>query len=293
MTTTARWGSYLALGDSFTEGLWDALGEDGRPDPNLSEWATANANHPDERNVRMRGWADILAMHLARRRDEGQTFHYGNLAVRGLLLPAIVERQVPQALEIKPDLVSLVAGGNDILRPAVDVDHITDLLESAVVTLRDAGIDVLLSTGFDAKRLPIISATRPRVGMFNSTVWSIARRHGAYVLDTWGMQTLQDERMWSADRIHLLAEGHRRVAQAALVGLGLEPDDPAWDDPLVPLPSRPTLVQLGIEVAWLRQHAYPWAQRRLHRDPGGVNRYPKLPELVLVPPSVEDAIPLP
>lgn len=292
-STPARWGSYMALGDSFTEGLWDALGADGRPDPELSAWATDHPHHPDERNVHLRGWADILAMQLARRRREGEPFRYANLAVRGRLLGPILEEQVPVALEARPDLVSLVGGGNDILRPAVDVDAITEALEEAVVQLRGAGIDVLLCTGFDVKGTAIISATRCRVGIFSSHIWSIARRHGAYVMDMWGMRSLRDERLWSADRIHLLADGHRRVAQAALVGLGLEPDDPAWDDPLTPLPSRPTLVQLGIDAAWVRQHAYPWATRRLRHASSGDERVAKLPDLVVVPPRVAESGVLP
>lgn len=288
LPTPARWSSYLALGDSFTEGLWDVLGPNGRPDAEVSEWAAANPHHPEISEVRLRGWADILAMQLARRRPEGEALRYGNLAIRGRLLGAIVAEQVPVALEMRPALVSLVGGGNDILRPAVDVDGIAAQLEDAVAQLRAAGIDVLLATGMDAKGSALIGATRYRVGLLNSHVWSIARRQGAHVLDIWGMRSLHDERMWTSDRIHLRADGHRRVAQAALVALGLEPDDPAWDDPLAPLPSRPTLAQLGVDAAWVRQHAYPWATRRLRQNSSGAEREPKLPELVVVPAEGHD-----
>lgn len=286
MTEIPRWDSYLAMGDSFTEGLWDVLGTDGRPDPEMSTWCT---EHPDEQPARrapLRGWADILATQLARRRGPGHEFRYANLAIRGRLIGPIIEEQLPVALEAKPALVSLVGGGNDLIRPAVDLDGVTDQLEAAVAALREAGIDVLLSSGFDARSSGLVSATRRRAGIFTANLWSIARRHGAYIMDPWGMRSLQDERLWSADRIHLLADGHRRVAQAALVALGLEPDDPNWDDPLVPLPSRPTLEQLGVEASWVRQHAYPWATRRFRRTSTGHDRRPKLPDFIVIPPDV-------
>lgn len=252
------WSRYVALGDSFTEGLWDA-------DP----------VQPDT----LRGWADVLAGHLSARRQAfgDPPLEYANLAIRGRLLGAIVEEQLPAALELEPDLVSLIGGGNDVLRPAIDVDAIAAELEYAVIRLRSAGIDVLLGTGMDSADSPLIRATRGRVATLNSHVWSMARRHGAYVLDVWGMRCLRDWRMWSEDRIHLTSDGHARVAQAALVALGLDPDDAAWDDPLTPLPPTPAAERLRWNVDWLRNHVYPWATRRLRRRSTGDVRIPKRP----------------
>src|SRR5699024_8083505 len=90
----------------------------------------------------------------------------------------------------------------------------------------------LLATGADTRFAPLLAAIRPKVAVFNAHVWSIARRTGAHVVDVWGLRALQDERMWAEDRIHLTPEGHHRVAQAALVGLGLEPDDADFGAPL-------------------------------------------------------------
>ncbi|WP_253182107.1 SGNH/GDSL hydrolase family protein [Cellulosimicrobium cellulans] len=259
-----RWTSYVAIGDSFSEGLWD-------PYPGKED--------------HQRGWADLLAQHLAVRRVQAgaEPLRYANLAIRGRKLPAILTEQVPAALELRPDLVSLVGGGNDILRPSADVDRLSRTLEDAVARLRAAGVDVLLATGFDASRSPVVNLTRPRVGVFNANLWAIARRHGAYVLDLWGMRALQDWRMWSDDRIHLTPEGHRRVAQGALVGLGQEPDDAAWDDPLAPLPPAPVLDRARQNAQWVRTHLLPWAQRRLRGTSSGDHRVPKAPELLPVP----------
>src|SRR5690606_36668281 len=89
------------------------------------------------------GWADLLAAEIsARRVAAGEPpLEYANLAVRGRLLRPILTEQVPQALRMAPDLVSIVGGGNDILRPGVDVDVLARNLEAAVAKARAAGAD--------------------------------------------------------------------------------------------------------------------------------------------------------
>jgi hypothetical protein len=169
-----------------------------------------------------------------------------------------------------------------MLRPTADPDTMAAELEDAVRLVVGAGADVLLATGMDAKDSPVVRRTRPRVAVFNAHIWSIARRHGGHVLDLWGMRSLRDWRMWAPDRIHLTTEGHRRVAQAALVALGLAPDDEAWDDPLAPLPPLPRAARLRDDVEWFRSHAYPWATRRLRGRSSGDLRVPKRPQLGLV-----------
>ncbi|PFG39182.1 lysophospholipase L1-like esterase [Georgenia soli] len=250
----ARWERYVALGDSMTEGLWDV-------DPAAPET--------------LRGWADLLASRLAERRDG--PLEYANLAVRGRLLGEIVTEQLPAALALRPDLVSLVGGGNDLLRPGSDPDALAALMESAVEKVRATGADVLLATGMDAHDSPVIRATRPRVAVFNAHLWTIARRHGAHVLDVWGMRSLRDWRMWAEDRIHLSTEGHERVTQGALVALGLGAETPDWDDPLEPLPPAARAERLREDLTWLRTYAGPWVGRRLRRRSSGDARAPKRP----------------
>ena len=75
--TTVEHRTFVALGDSFTEGLEDDLGPAGRH----------------------LGWADRVAAALATR--EGG-LRYANLAVRGRLLDQVVAEQVPAALALRP-----------------------------------------------------------------------------------------------------------------------------------------------------------------------------------------------
>ena len=51
-------------------------------------------------------------------------FGYANLAIRGRKLRPILEEQVDPALALAPDLVSIHAGANDVLRPRVDLDDL-------------------------------------------------------------------------------------------------------------------------------------------------------------------------
>jgi lysophospholipase L1-like esterase len=252
------WQRYIALGDSFTEGLSD-------PDPSA----------PDA----FRGWADRLAGHLAAAAPSG-SIEYANLAIRGRLLPQVLADQVPAALAAGPDLVSLVAGGNDLLRPGADPDRLAANLEAAVVSLREAGADVLLATGVDPRQTPIIRRTRGRVAVFNAHLWSIAARQGAVVLDQWGAAWIQDARLWDpGDRIHLTAEGHRRTALAAAAALGVPVagDDTDWRTPLEPAPPQPAREVVAQELAWVRGFVVPWIGRRLRGQSSGDGRVAKRP----------------
>jgi hypothetical protein len=177
--------------------------------------------------------------------------------------------------------VSLVAGGNDLLRPGADPDRLAADLESAVVSLRKAGADVLLATGVDPRQTPIIRRTRGRVAVFNAHLWSIAARQGAIVLDQWGAAWIQDARMWDpGDRIHLTAEGHRRTALAAAAALGVPVagDDTDWRTPLEPAPLRPARDVVAQELAWVRGFVVPWIGRRIRGESSGDGRAAKRPQ---------------
>jgi len=253
------WHRYVAIGDSFTEGMSDA-------DP-----AVPNSYV---------GWADRLAGHLAGLAQEsGGEFAYANLAVRGRLLADVIGPQLDAALELGPDLVSMVGGGNDILRPKADLDAIAARLESAVVRIRAAGADVLLATPTDPAGAPLLRHLRGRHAIHSANLFSIAQQHGCYVINQWGMKALQDFRLWSEDRIHMTTEGHRRVALNALSALGHDTDRADWSTPLPPLPPPARRETAAANAAWARTHLAPWVQRRLRGESSGDRVSAKRPEL--------------
>ena len=243
---------FVALGDSFTEGLND-------PEPNHTNAYV--------------GWADRLAAHLARSARQGNRdnpeFGYANLAVRGRLLDNIAGQQVDDALALAPDLVSIVGGGNDILRPKADIDALAARLDHAVGRLRATGADVLLATPVDPRDAPLVKATRGRAAIYTAHIWSIARRHNAYVIDQWGMAALRDWRLWSPDRIHMTSEGHRRVALNAFTTLGFTAEDAGWAEPLPAAAPISRTDAARANAQWAREYVGPWVQRRLRGRSSG------------------------
>ncbi len=256
-----RWTRYVAVGDSFSEGMSDPYpGPDGTP---------------GDDEGRQRGWADRLADTLSERRVLAglEPLEYANLAIRGRLLQPIIEEQLPAALAMKPDLVSIIGGGNDILRPGVEIDVLSQSLEDAVASIRATGADVIMATGFKAGGG--LAWTRKRTGQFNANIWSIARRQGAYVLDLWGMRSLFDLRLWAPDRLHLRPDGHRRVMNAALLGLGQPLVDPDFDVPLPAAPPVPIAEKAKADAEWARTYVAPWIKRRVTHQSSGDGRSPK------------------
>lgn len=251
------WGRYVAIGDSLSEGLADE--QPGRPGV-------------------YRGWADLLAGLLAAHAEEqGRSFEYANLAIRGRKLDDITSRQTDAAIALEPDLVSLWGGGNDILRPRVDVDAISAMLEDAVVRLRGTGADVLLSTTTCPKGAPVIGWVTGRAAELTANIYTIAARHECYITDVWGIESLRDARMWAADRVHLTSEGHRRLAHRALGALGY-PMDPRLDVPLPRCPATPRLEAAADTWRWARAYGAPWVQRRLTGRSSGEDVSPKRPQ---------------
>lgn len=116
---------YVALGDSFTEGVGDI--DESRPN-------------------QVRGWADRVADAIGARDAQAQ---YANLAIRGYLMDQIMDEQLAPALELKPNLVSIYGGGNDIIRPNVDIDALVQRMDDAFALLRAEGIEVFTMTGLD------------------------------------------------------------------------------------------------------------------------------------------------
>lgn len=250
--------SFVAIGDSFTEGLNDTAPGGG-----------------------YRGWADRLAGLLA---AQYPGLRYANLAVRGKRLAEVVDEQVPRAIAMAPDLVSLAAGGNDILRPGSDPDSLAALSDEAVRTLLMAGCQVLIFTGFDP-RFPVLRLIRGKIAAYNMHLRAIADRHHCQVVDLWSMNVLADPRAWSADRLHLTPDGHRRVALRACEALGL----PVGEDWREPWPSDGAVTTSGrrawldarrMDLRWARVHAAPWVIRRVRGVSSGDGVPPKRPDLL-------------
>ncbi len=247
--------SFVAIGDSFTEGLDDrAL---------------------DARGVGFRGWADRLAEQFASI-DPG--FRYANLAIRGRKLDQIVAEQLPDALRLRPELVSLAGGTNDVLRPRVDLDAMARLFEQAVRQLRENGSQVILFQSVDpTPRSRLIGRALPRIKALTTIVEETAAQYECSIVRLWGARVFGHPAMWSEDRLHLSSEGHARVAGAALEALGL--GDHGWADDLDPYTLPPLRQRVVADMRWGRRYLVPWVSRRIRGVSSGDTIVAKHPDL--------------
>jgi len=257
--TRPAWRRFVAVGDSVTEGLCDS-----------SRMAAGE----------YRGWADRLAMLLA---QSGDGIGYANLAVRSRRVIDAVDVQLPRAVELGADLVTVLIGGNDLVRVGVRAEVLADRVGDAVDGLRASGCDVLVVTPF----LPAharLGSVRASFERFAEHLVARAERSGAMVLDASTHGGLTARGMWAEDRVHLNSSGHRALAYAAahvlgvpdaaaLAGLDAVLHDGADEPDAPPLPN----------AEWLLRHAVPWAGRRLLGRTAGDGRVAKHDALVQLP----------
>ncbi|MFD0787759.1 SGNH/GDSL hydrolase family protein, partial [Micromonospora azadirachtae] len=171
------WHRYVAIGDSTTEGLDDPDGSGG-----------------------YRGWADRFALAVAR--SQGR-LEYANLAIRGRTTARIRAEQLPVALGLAPDLATVVAGMNDILRPSFDVDRVAEDVGAMQQALVEQGATVLTFTLPDpAPVMPVARPLRGRVSALNEALRKVTASTGATLLDLGVHPVASDPRLWSDDRLH-------------------------------------------------------------------------------------------
>lgn len=244
---------YVALGDSFTEGVGD---------------------HDPTRPNGVRGWADRVAEVLTTRVDD---FGYANLAIRGRKLPAIIGEQLDAGLALNPDLVTIHGGGNDVLRPKVDLDTLAASYDEAVGKLAASGATVVMFTIADPGMNSVLKVIRGRTAIFNEWVREIADKNGAIVVDMWRMRGWKVDEVMDADRLHLNPVGHQAIAIAVLEALGLKHDL----EHLAPaqVPERTRKEQWQADREWARTHLAPWVKRRVTGKSSGDGVTPKRPGL--------------
>jgi lysophospholipase L1-like esterase len=245
---------YVALGDSTTEGL-----DDPRPSGGY------------------RGWADRLAECLAAI-EPGLL--YANLAVRGRRIPQVHAEQLGPALALEPDLVTVVAGLNDVLHRRYDPAATAGHLEAMLTELRAAGATAATFTLPDLSSVvPLARIVRTRLDVYNEAILDIGARTGAIVLDLASAPITRDPRSWSVDRLHASALGHERIAAGMCDVLGLPGSDGTWAEALPPRARRGPHAIVAAELVWAQRHLAPWLVRRARGRSSGDGRFPKAPEL--------------
>jgi lysophospholipase L1-like esterase len=188
--------TYVALGDSFTAGRESADGE---------------------------RWADQLAASL---RAVNPDLVYRNLAVDGASSAGVLE-QVPAAIALKPDLVTVICGANDVLltsRP--DVEGYERRFAEILELLREANPEAAILTATAPESWHFMEL-RPRtkarlvkaLSDLNAATRSVAAGHRVPCLNVAGHPGLTDRANFSADGLHPSAIGHERATQEIALSL--------------------------------------------------------------------------
>lgn len=260
MTTLASrsYARYVAIGDSSTEGLDDPDGTGG-----------------------YRGWANRLAAHVAA--AQRTPLMYANLAVRGRTMRDVRREQLAPALAMHPDLVTVFAGVNDIVRRECDVTAVAREMERMLAAFSDAGATVLTITMPDLSEVaPIARLLRDRLLALNDRVREACRTTGAHCVDLAQNPVTSDLRLWSEDRLHANSEGHRRIAAALAHALRLPGHDGSWANPLPSAPRASLAARLGDDLKWTSEHLVPWLWRHARGISSGDGRSAKRPTLETV-----------
>ncbi|MFD8572584.1 SGNH/GDSL hydrolase family protein [Streptomyces sp. NPDC059639] len=246
---------YVALGDSQTEGVGD--GDD---------------------TTGLRGCADRMAELLA---EIDPDVRYANLAVRGRLAGQVRAEQLGPALALQPDLATVVAGVNDLMRPSFDADETAGHLEAMFAALTAAGAKVATVTFPDVGRMiPVARPLAGRITALNARIRIAADRHDVALAETAHAPVFTDPRLWSADRLHASPIGHARIAAAVADALQLPGSDDSWTRPLPPQPAPAR--SAVTELRWLASYLGPWLGRRLRGRSSGDGRRARRPLLLPV-----------
>ncbi len=241
--------SYVAMGDSLTEGLGEAGFEENR----LSK-----------------GWADRLAALLAREAAfAGHSFDYANVALRGSSSLHILTAQLEMALELKPDLVTIMTGANDLSWLPWRKKMIDHLLRGALVRLYSVGAHVVLLNTVRPAHTTLGKLLIPRSRVMSDIIARIADEFGTPVVDVHSMREFENLEYWASDLVHFSSRGHVRITNevASTLGISCRDETVAVDG----------VKSLGLTafVTWMGRDVIPFWSRKVRGVTSGFGRAPK------------------
>jgi lysophospholipase L1-like esterase len=197
-TLSRVYHNFVGMGDSITQGICDPVA-----------------------GLKTLGWADRLAQAL-RQLDPDLT--YTNLGERGLASDLVLAIQLPRALEIKPDLVCMMVGGNNALRKTykselfeADFSHMLEELAELGATLVTGTIpDFSSFMPINPNRQALVSSNLAQV---NEIITQVSAAYGALCVDFSTHPLGLDRTFWSEDGHHPNAHGYLMMAREIALAL--------------------------------------------------------------------------
>jgi lysophospholipase L1-like esterase len=240
--------TFVALGDSITLGIGDPI-----------RLAPAPGAGPGRGKGKRgwRGWAALLADGLIE-----PDLHI--VAGNGALWADVERDQLPAALQLRPDIASVVIGVNDTLRPNFDTDRIANSAAHTIGALRACGAEVLTMRLPDPGKMlgmPGVFA-RPlarRAQQINEVMDAVAERFSTLHFDAARDEEAYDPRMWAVDRLHPSERGHRLIARRFHALLAEAGHTLAAAPGAEPLEDPPSRVE---QLAWMATKGTAWVAKR-------------------------------
>lgn len=183
------WKRFVAIGDSFTEGIGDEV-----------------------EGIALKSWVDHFVQLCV------NDIEYANFAKRGLVTKEIRSQQLEKALTFNPDLVSLIAGANDVLKGRWNHYAYKEDMKCMIDTLSETGADIMIANLPDfTVRLPFSTekkqVLKEQLLEANEVILSLSREHQLHHIDFWNHQLVNDNTLWSKDFIHPNSKGYVKVAE--------------------------------------------------------------------------------
>lgn len=183
------WQRFVAIGDSFTEGIGDEV-----------------------EGIALKSWVDHFVQLCV------NDIEYANFAKRGLVTREIRSQQLEKALTFNPDLVSLIAGANDVLKGRWNHYAYKEDMKCMIDTLSKTGADIMIANLPDfTVRLPFSTekkqVLKEQLLEANEVILSLSREHKLHHIDFWNHQLVNDNTLWSKDFIHPNSKGYVKVAE--------------------------------------------------------------------------------
>lgn len=243
--------SYVAIGDSLSEGLGDFGFEFRR-------------EHC--------GWTDRLAALLSfEARTRGFDFQYANLALRGSKLRRIMSDQLVAALRLQPDLVTIMAGSNDMFTSDSKLPELEKIFREGLQLLIAAGCEVVVANTINPIHLRVFSRMAPRAERLSRMLERVAAEFGIRVIDVHGIESFSELYYWAEDMVHFSGHGHIKVANRAAEVLNLTHRMPEARLEDMTAPSRTFFATLE----WVRVYVIPFISRRIRKVSSGDGMQPK------------------
>jgi len=138
------------------------------------------------------------------------------------------------------------------LRPNYRPDVSLPQYERGIKQLIDAGATVIVFTVIDKVEGKGKTATlwHQRFSAFNENVRQVAAKYPVILFEAKNAEFLNDRRFLAFDRLHMNSEGHRRLANAVLEGLGFN-FDPNWKVPPAAAKKQNKIIKALVNISWV------------------------------------------